>query len=345
MPSLSHRGPVEKGRIIEVLIITTHVRQALMKKPSGGFLCLLLLILALSLFGCGKDDVIDYREKLVVSVEWGARSGQFGLAIPAEGEIVGPRTFTIDDEGSIHIFDSIKKNIKVFNREGIFQGSVGKDLPGYAFLTYKGQYYLLDGETVHQYTSSGTLVEKYPIASTLTLHEGYGQWMRMDDNGYLYVKSQGRTYRICDGIGKKSTVLSEVAQIKSERRGTPNSSGTRWFSLDKESVKRFHLRIHDKLGKLIKGFPIETTDAFGSIIFLDTDEKGFIYLETQTIGEDRAVHLEIRRYKDDGRFVQHVELPNRYYTIAYKKVLVDKKGSLYQLQTAPWGVKIVKWGG
>ena len=329
---------------MKILSITVSCESLPLKLLSRGFFHILALIVVLSLLGCGKDNFPEYREKLIISVEWGAKAGKFGLAIPAEGEIVGPRTFTIDDDGYIHIFDSIKKNIKVFNGEGIFQGSVGKGLPGYSFVAYKGHYYLLDGETVYQYTLSGIPVETYPIARTLTLYEGYGQWMRIDGYGDLYVKSQGRTYRICEGIGRRNTVLSEEAQIKSERRGTPNSSGTHWFTLAKESVKRFRLRMHDKRGNLVNEFLIETTDTFGSVIFLDTDEKGFIYLETQRIGGDGVVHLEIRRCRGDGRLVQSVELPNSYYTIVYKKIVVDKKGSLYQLQSAPSGVKIVKWG-
>ncbi|MBU4009648.1 MAG: hypothetical protein KJ882_02680, partial [Proteobacteria bacterium] len=84
------------------------------------FFHILALVAVLSLFGCENNDFHNYREKLAISVEWGAKAGRFGLAIPAEGEIVGPRTFAIDDNGYIHIFDSIKKNIKVFNSKGIF---------------------------------------------------------------------------------------------------------------------------------------------------------------------------------------------------------------------------------
>jgi len=64
------------------------------------------------------------------------------------------------------------------------------------------------------------------------------------------------------------------------------------------------------------------------------------------MGADGVVRLEIRRCRDDGRLIQSVELPNRYYTIVYKKIVVDNKGSFYQLQTATAtsGVKIVKWG-
>jgi len=315
-----------------------------LKLLSRCFFHILSLIVVLSLLGCAKTDFLDYQEKLLLSVEWSAKPGKFGLAIPAEGEIVGPRTFMVDDNGYIHIFDSIKKNIKVFNGEGIFQGSVGNGLPGYSFVVYKGHYYLLDGETVYRYTLSGIPMERYPIAPALTLNEGYGQWMRIDGSGDLYVKSQGRSYRICEGIGRSNTVLPEEAQIKSERRGTPNGSGTRWFTLAKKSVKHFNLRIQDKRGDLLNEFPIETADTFGSIIFLDQDERDIIYLETQRIGRDGVVHLEIRRYRDDGRLIQSEELPNRYYTIVYKKVLVDKKGTLYQLQTAAEGVKIIKWG-
>ena len=304
---------------------------------------LLTLMSILLLANCTDNGSIDYREKLMVSVEWGAKAGKFGLAIPEEGEIVGPRTFTIDDDGNIHIFDAIKKNIKVYNPEGVFKHSVGRDLPGYSLVVYAGHYYLMDGDNVYQYTLLGTQVEIYRIAPDIKLYEGYGQWMRIDAYGNLYVKSQGKSYRICDGIGRKNAVLPEEAQVRSERRGTPGSSGINWFTLAKETVQRFRLRIQDKDGKLINEFPIETTDTFGSVIFLDQDEKGIVYFECQRIGEDGGVHLEIRRYTADGRLLQSVELPNNYYTIVYKKIFVDKKGALYQLQTARSGIKIVKW--
>ncbi|MBA3035484.1 MAG: hypothetical protein FP814_03220 [Desulfobacterium sp.] len=308
------------------------------------FFHILALVAVLSLFGCENNDFHNYREKLAISVEWGAKAGRFGLAIPAEGEIVGPRTFAIDDNGYIHIFDSIKKNIKVFNSKGIFQKSVGKNLPGYSLVVYRKNYYFLDGENIYKYNLSGISEETYPIAPALTLYEGYAQWMRIDDYGDLYVKAQGKTYRICKNIGRRNAVLSEDAQVKSERNGTPNNSGTYWFKLAKKNSKHFNLRIHDKQGNPVNDFPIETADTFGSVIFLDQDENGVIYLETKRIGADGIAHLEIRRYLDNGRLIQSVELPNSYYTIVYKKIVVDKKGALYQLQTAPSGVKIVKWG-
>ena len=59
----------------------------------------------------------------------------------------------------------------------------------------------LDGEAVHRYTFQGSPVETYPIAGTLTLYEGYGQGMRIVGKGDLYVRSQGRSYLICEGIG------------------------------------------------------------------------------------------------------------------------------------------------
>ena len=297
-----------------------------MKSLTSGRFRLLTLMFILFLAGCTDKGSIDYREKLLVSVEWGAKAGKFGLAIPEEGEIVGPRTFTIDDDGNIHIFDAIKKNIKVYNPEGVFKHSVGKDLPGYSLVVYAGHYYLLDGDNVYQYTFSGAQVETYRIARAINLYEGYGQWMRVDAYGNLYVKSQGKSYRICEGIGRENRVLPEEAQVKSERRGTPGSSGAHWFTLAKETAQRFRLRIQDKNGKLFKEFPVETTDAFGSVIFLDQDEKGVVYFECKRIGEDGGVHLEIRRYKADGRLLQSVELPNNYYTIVYKKIFVDKKG-------------------
>ncbi|MBU1052897.1 MAG: hypothetical protein KKC46_03575 [Proteobacteria bacterium] len=305
--------------------------------------CLLALLIILSLLGCDNNGFNEHSEKPVISVGWGAKAGKFGLAIPDEGEIVGPRTFNIDDNGYIHIFDSIKKNIKVFNGEGIFQKSIGSDLPGYSFVVYRGNYYLLDGESIYKYTLSGIPVETYPIAPEITLYEGYGQWMRIDGYGDLYIRSKGKAYKILKGIGRQNTVLSGEEQFKSERGGTPDKSGSFWFTIAKDNIKRFKLCVHAKNGSFINEFPIETEDIFGSVIFLDQDEKGIIYLETKRIGTNGVTHLEIRRYRRNGRLIQSIELPNKYYTTIYKKIIIDKKGDIYQLQTTPSGVKIIKW--
>lgn len=332
----------KRERPVNVISIIFQSGLLLVNFPSKRFY-IFALITMLSLFGCENNGFYEYIEKTIISVEWGAKAGKFGLAIPDEGEIVGPRSFNTDDNGSIHIFDSIKKNIKVFNKEGVFQKSIGKDLPGYSFFIYRGNYYFLDGENIYKYTLSGIPAETYPISPEITLYEGYAQWMRIDGYGDLYVRSKGKAYRILKGIGRENTALSEEEQIKSECSGTPNKSGTFWFTIAKENAKRFKLRIHAKNGSFVNEFPIETEDIFGSVIFLDQDEKGIIYLETKRIDANGVAHLEIRRYYRNGRLIQSIELPNSYYTTVYKKIIIDKKGCLYQLQTTPSGVKIIKW--
>ena len=337
---------IKEGMQVSIVLYVLDERKV--KSYPVACLYILLLIAAFLLTGCTKSEdlrPIDYRKELNVLVEWGARAGKFGLAVPAEGEIVGPRTFAIDDEGGIHILDSVKKNIKVFSRAGAFLGSIGKDVPGYSIVVHKGHYYLLDGEYVHQYSLSGTKETVYPIAEALDLHEGYGQWMYIDYTGNLYVRSRGRTYLIREDSGVKNAVLSEEKQIESERRGAPNASGNRWFAFSRVDFKHFKLRTYDKNGNLLNEFPVETKDVFGHILFLGEDKNGIIYLEVGRVDENDKVHLEIRMYHKDGRLAQSMDLPDRYYTIVYKKTAVDKDGKIYQMQTLPSGVRIERWGG
>jgi hypothetical protein len=97
---------------------------------------------------------------------------------------------------------------------------------------------------VHRYDPLGELTAKCPISSDVALSESYGQWMRIDDLGSLYVKNSRGTYRICTGVNT-SIPLRETNQLQTERPGSPNTAGNRWFRLRKISKQQFHLEVSD----------------------------------------------------------------------------------------------------
>lgn len=282
-----------------------------------------------------------FQKTALVAVPWGAEPGRFGLFYPPDGETVGPRTFTVADNGAIFVFDTVKRNIKMFAADGRFLRSIGKDLSGYAIEWHGGFLFLLDGDTLRRYDEDGQPAGVYPVSPAIRLHEGYGQWLRVTGDGGLYVKSGRKSYRIFSDMSKGP--LSDDLQAGSERVGTPNHEGSRWYRLVRRSDSVRHLQIQDARGKVLKEVPLQTGGRFGPNYFLGEDVRGNVYLEIQQIDEENRIRTGIWVLNRKGERVAEVALPDRYHTIVFRKFLVDRQGGIYHLRTEPDGVHIDKW--
>ena len=314
---------------------------------TGAFVILVGLVLFFSANKQGVNplppaaEYVSYNRSLLLSVEWSAKPGKFGLLLPPDGEIIGPRTFTLDDAGNIYILDTVKRNVKVFSPEGKFQASIGKNLLGYAIACYDGFIYVLDGGVLRKYTTAGSPAGGYEISDRINLHEGYGQWMRVTKDGAIYVKAGRKSYRIFTDLNE--SILPENVQADSERMGTPNRNGTRWYRFDRKAPDRQILTVSDNAGKVLQEIPLETDRIFGANYYLDEDRSGNILLEVQILDDEGSALLEVWRFDRFGRRTCAIGLPNRYYTGVFKKLFVDEDGVLYQMRTEPEGVFIDKW--
>jgi hypothetical protein len=135
----------------------------------------------------------------------------------------------------------------------------------------------------------------------------------------------------------------EDLQADTERTGTPNRHGNRWYRLVRQSDSRRLLEIEDNKGKVLLEFVLKTSDRFGRNYFLEEDAEGNIYLEIQQINNDDRIRLDIWVFDRRGKRIAALSLPNRYYTNVFKKVLVDGRGTIYQMRTEPDGVYVDKW--
>jgi hypothetical protein len=282
-----------------------------------------------------------FQKTMLIAVSWGAQPGKFGRFVPPDGEIIGPRTFALADNGAIFIFDTVKHNIKHFGADGRFLRSIGKNLFGYALAWHDGFLYLLDGEALRKYDTNGRQVGVYPISPAIRLHEGYGQWLRVTDDDALYVKSGRKAYRIFSDLDEE--VIPPDLQDDSERIGTPNRQGNRWYRLIRQSDQRRLLQIQDAGGRVLQEIVLETADRFGNNYFLEEDIRGNVYLEIQQIDAKDRIRLNVWVLDRQGERIAELSLPNRYHTIVFKKILVDGKGAIYHLRTEPDGVYIDKW--
>lgn len=303
--------------------------------------CLGILLFTSLLFATGQQI---YSPITLIDIRWGLAPEEFGLIKGEEIETIGPRTFSIDKNGNIYIFDSVKGHIKKFRYDGEYLGNLGSNISGWAIaFGDMGQMFVLKDYIIQEYSSSGNLIKSHQISKDINLIEGYGQIIIIDDLGNLYVNRLQKIYQ----IGKKEQntfkMLTQNQQFESGKTGMPAKIRGNRFQTKWENKHKAAVQILDDKKHLLKEISINTLDIFGSVLFLGQDNQGSIYIETERITKDNYVHLEVRKYDLEGNLLSTIELPNDYYTTVYKKIAIDNSGNIFQLMTTPKGVQLTKW--
>ena len=317
-----------------------------------------MLLMCLSgLIACGTlhadGNLQIYTPKIIVEGNWGSAADEFGLKEGSEIETIGPRTFCLDKNGHIFIFDTVHQNLKKFTSEGNYLGTIGSNISGSAMaINDEGYIFVLEGHLLHEYSPMGNLIKNYEISRNIQLVEGYGQGIMFDNSGNLFVNNLQKIFKI--GTPVKQTgkiianhlsVLSSTQQLTSEKNGIVCKSNGNRFQTEVKDKHNATLRIlnEDKNLLNLKEITMSIPDVFGSVLFLGSDNQGGIYIETERITKDNYVHLEVRKYDSSGNLLSVIELPNDYYTTVYKKIEVDNNGNIYQLLTTSKGVQLIKW--
>lgn len=312
------------------------------------FLC--SLVMGTTVLSAAEQHQI-YSLKTLILTKWGPDINEFGLQEGEEIETVGPLTFSLNRIGDIYIFDSVKHNIKLFSNKGIYQNTFGSNVSGSALaIDDQSHVFVLHDHILHEYSPSGGLLKNHAISKDIQLVEGYGQGITIDDLGNLLVNKLQETYKI--GVTMKQTgrtvtsslsALEQKKQLASQKNGMVRKNKGNRFQTKWKNKQEAGLHILNNDGSLLKEVSMNTSDVFGSVLFLGKDDQDSIYVETERITKDNYVHLEVRKYGFGGNLLSIIELPNDYYTTVYKKIDVDNFGNIYQLLTTPQGVQIIKW--
>ncbi|HAM37983.1 MAG TPA: hypothetical protein DCP53_01080 [Elusimicrobia bacterium] len=324
------------------LIFNVIMKRIMITKKNECFLILILFLffnLSVSI-ECSQS----YVSRVLIDANWGTEPNEFGLIKGQEIESVGPNTFHVGRKGNVLVFDSINKNIKKYNKKGKLIGTLGDKVYGTNIISDDNEYlYVLDGQMLKIYTSTGGIVESIAISNDIKLNEGYGEGMKMDDFGNIFVKKFNRSFQIGKRDKGKLVKLNEREHLKNEKSGMPNNKKEKWFRIKRENKHKAAIQVMNDNGDILKEISDNISDSFGAVLFLEQDKHGFIYVEIERISEDNYVHLEVRKYDENGNLITVIELDNNYYTTVYKKIDVDNMGNVYQFLTTPKGVQVIKF--
>lgn len=274
---------------------------------------------------------------------WGKRPEQFGLQEGEEIETFGPHTFSLDSQENMYVVDTINGKIKILNAKGEYQRNI--DFTGWASDIVTGhnkELFILDSDSLVIYPLQGNMI-RHKLSTEISKIEGYGQGVRFDHVGNLYLCQFQQCYQV--GVAQKGNVtkiLRPDEQMENINPGFP-IKGNKWIRTVWKNNHEAVIEIMDDDWTIVQSIPMKTDDIFGMVGFLRQDDNDFLYIEVERITNDNYVHLEVWQYDKTGQRVSVTELPNDYYSTVYKKVLIDSKGKIRQVITTHNGVRLSEW--
>ena len=276
-----------------------------------------------------------YTHHEIINTTWGDSSHEVGLIKGAEDRLAfGPASLALDEDGAIYILDAVNQRVQKYGNNGIWVFNMPTETAGMDICVgLDKNIYVLYPRCLKKYTIAGKLLAKYQILSDIKLVIGINR----NNKGMMSITT---------GEQKSYTVDPD---LRSFNQSGQLMSKTGIFSKFTEG-----LYITRKVGNyrgIIKNvttsaeIQVLTSDPLASVVFIDTDRFGHIFVSVETFlsGPSINVNREIRKYGNDGELLATIRLGMNYYTFPRRDVVVDKDGTIYQLQPLKDGVKVLKW--
>lgn len=290
-----------------------------------------------------SGELNPYKSTQSIQKDWGDQPEQFGLQQGEDVESVGPQTFVLDQDGNLHVIDTIHGQIKVINPEGILQSDHARSVEGSNIVVGSdGTLFSLEGEQLSAISQTGERAS-FPLSTSIPAHEGYGEGMRFDDAGNLYLCKLQACYLVGKNQNGQVVVVQPEEQNHVVKAGYPISESrtirTNWQNNGRDVA----VEILNAQNEIVQVIPLKSSDPFGSVLFLQQDVQGMFYFEVERLLSDNTVHLEVWKFDATGQIVSITELPNDYSSTVYKKIEVDKQGTIHQMLTTPEGIQFLTW--
>jgi len=308
--------------------------------------------LSLTPISTTRAEMEIYIPKELVTASWGTSEKDIGLTEgrPPYG---GPQAITVDRGGNVYILDTVNYRVKKYDNHGNFKKNIPYNQNIGAIdmcVGNDGSIYLLNSldYSVYQYNLTGEVLRQYPKPEWLY------QITRIDIDknnnlvagGLLETSEPDRPLeKVTVLLGTKSEVFSELRQKATQKRGRFYRGGIAYTHLEGINEKEGTFRVINENRQVIAELPIETSKPIAAVPFFDTDLNGNIYIVLETFLDSYTTKIssQVRKYNREGQLIAQFELPDGFYTVPARRVVVDDPGSLYLLLPLEHQVKVIKW--
>jgi len=277
-----------------------------------------------------------YVSEIVIRAPWDKAPKGFGLIKEAEG--VGPQSLCIDADLNIYVVDLVNRCIQKFDSAGHYTSKINFDIRAHdVAVDGIGNVYVLApyDKIIKKYDAKGNWLTTYRIGKKIEQIDAL-----IVRNADIVVRT-AKQYEYF--IATRKGALNPRDQSNSVRKGISGMKGNLRYETFWVNDHMGKFLILDDKGEKLKEVLVSTKNSLGSIVFVNSDRKGHLYLLLTTFDKDGYAQLEVLKYNQKGELIAAIQLPSRYFTYCYKKVVVDCYGNLYQLLTTEDGVMVIKW--
>jgi len=293
------------------------------------FLSCGLILLAMTVSFSSAEE---YESVTMIVARWGSGTGEFGLSLEAEGNC--PQAISVDARGNLAILDAVNRRVQLYSSLGNWLKNIPVTIQAFDVTYVDDRIFVLDPYHyfIEEFNHIGKPIRKIEINRKIDMIDG----LRFDGNQVCIQTYEQKQY--CVGSSHSKTV-----QIQSERVGLSGKIRdirfqTRWVNKH-EGV----LLIEDDPSKNSRTIPIHCNEPLGSIIFLDTDKYGHIFLRLELFDEEGQSSFEIRKLNVNGESVATFRIENINRVMPYRPITLDSDGNVYSMQIMDQGFFVVKW--
>jgi hypothetical protein len=285
-----------------------------------------------------QSDVIGskpYKGKMItVDIPYGSGVGQVGTVNEGEGAIIGPKSFTVDDEGTIYVCDTVNTRVQIFNSNGNYLSTIPLKTEAMAediAVDDSGFIYIYDQlGKLYQYDKKGTLVSK--IAVDVNRLPGGGAMHAINSEIYVYACDDHMCEDFIIGRTSLDNLLirpsDEEAKIVKEK-GKQGLSRKKYMTGLNKTVKG-DLEINDKDRASLKIMSLPIREIL-SIEFLGEDIKGNLFIKTDRDDENKKLVSEVHKLNAKGDYLRTNQMPESdisYWSV--RNYAISENGTLYQ---------------
>lgn len=291
---------------------------------------LIIFSLSIILFSL-KLHAGDYFPTILIETWWGEQDGEFGLMIEAEGNC--PQSLAIDEEGNLAILDAVNKRIQIYSSDGKWIGKFA--ISSNAFdIEYENKAFCLLAPydySIEKYNQDGKLIEKISINRKIEFLDG------------LRISDQKVFVRTVEQLQYRADEKSQQSQLQSVQNGLTGHISDIRFQTRWNDPHKGYLIIDDQKSAKRQTISISTQDELGSIVFLDTDKKGNIYIRKELFSQNGKSYFEIDKFDTEGVLLSSLQIENDNLVAPFKPITIDREGTIYFLDIQPERFAVIRW--
>ncbi|MCU0645489.1 MAG: hypothetical protein MUC94_14690 [bacterium] len=236
------------------------------------------------------------------------------------------------DDGTLGILDPVNQRVQLFSPDGNWIGKFAIAINAFD-IQFQNQELLILAPYDHaviRYSRFGKLIEKMAIDRNIELIDG------------LHTRENEVFVQTIEQI-QYSITKNQVQQIESAKQGASTRIPgvrirTQWIN-----AHQGNMIIEDERTGKAQSITIASQDELGSLVFLDSDMNGNIFVRKELFSAAGKPYFEVAKFDRNGALLTAIKIEHENIVTPFKPITVDKHGNVYFLEIQSDGFSVIRW--